>query len=145
MGEPVGLPVEKPGEVTRAQILTPLGGKPVEVTAVPGARTIPFRASFPGNYTAALTESGGTRRVGFSVNLDPSESELERMTPEEIRKAIPGSVVVSRLSDRRVGEARGPTRGAREIFDIALVLAVAVLALEEYVANRFYKEATGRR
>jgi hypothetical protein len=138
VGSPVSFAVSPSPQTTPAEIVTPLGGKPVEVSIPPGATSFVYRPFFPGNYLVKLP--GSPAQVGFSANIAASESSSERMEAKEITDAIGGSVVVKELSDRPLRRAWAKTRGAREVFDLVLVAAVLVLALEEFLANRFYRQ-----
>jgi len=141
VGAGISFGVKRSSENTRAEIVTPLGGKPVEVSIPPGTASFVYRPFFPGNYRARIPGEAGTAEVGFSVNIAPSESVLERVPAKEIMDALPGSIVSKEVSGRPIARALGKTRGAREIFDVFLVAAIVVLAVEEYVANRFYRDA----
>ncbi len=140
VGDAVAFEMATAAEATKAVVMTPLGDKPVELSAAPGTTRLDFRAYFPGNYIARIHTPQAVREMPFSVNLDPSESDGERIAPEEIERLIPRCVVAREPTDRRIELARGATRGAREIFDLFVVAALAVLALESYISNRFYRE-----
>jgi len=125
----------------QVEIVTPLAGKTVEVTIPPGAGAFTYRPFFPGNYLARIPAAGGPAQVAFSVNIPAEESALRRIAPKEITDKIRGSFVARDLSDRPLRRAWGRTRGAREFFDLVLVAAIVLLAVEECAANRFYAEA----
>jgi len=140
VGETVRLEGEGGAAPLYARVTTPLDDDPVEVSAAGKSDRLVWRAWFPGNYTARLHTAAGESVVGFSVNLPPAETSGRRADPEALESALGGAVVVRELADRRVAEARGATRGAREIFDFFLVAALALLAGEAYLANRFHRE-----
>jgi len=141
VGSAVSLAVSPSPQTTPAEIATPLGGKAAEVSIAPGAASFVYRPFFPGNYLVKLP--GSPAQAGFSANIAASESSSERVAAKEITDAIGGSVVVKELSDRPLRRAWAKTRGAREVFDLVLVAAILVLALEEFLANRFYRQAGG--
>ncbi len=143
VGEAVTFEIPRAAEGARAEITTPLGDRTVELAAAPGSGRLGFRPCFPGNYLARISGGDGVSEMPFSVNLDPAESDGERIAPAEIEDLVTDCVVARQLTERKVEEAKGATRGAREIFDFFLVAALAVLALEAYAANRFYREGGG--
>jgi len=122
-----------------AVVRTSFGERTLEVSAGPESRGVSFAVYFPGNYIAELSGRGGERRVSFSVNLDPAESDLRRENADSLAAAIPASAVVTQLDDDAVRAGRGHTRGSREVYDLFLIAAVLVLVVECYVANRFYR------
>jgi hypothetical protein len=140
VGERMVLADIRPGREVTAEIARRSDTKPVALTARPGATTLSYRPYYPGNYSAAVTTDGRTERADFSANLDPAEGDPARVSAERIAESIENAVVVTGLGDRRVAEARGRTRGAREIYDLLLVAALVALTVEAYVANRFYRE-----
>lgn len=144
VGETVKLAAPLASGPLRAEIVTPFDAKPVEIRAAGESASLLYRAWFPGNYLARIHDGGGSSLMGFSVNLPGAETDGARTTGALIEEAIPGCSVVEELGDRRIVEAKGATRGAREIFDFFLVAALALLALEAYIANRFYRESGGR-
>ena len=93
-----------------------------------------------GNYRV---RAGGTRSGvdrGFSVNLAPEQTDLERIGEEGLANVFgsqPYQVV--RSSDQlEIKVAEG--RVGRDLFPLAILLVAVALALEHVVANRFYKE-----
>ena len=93
-----------------------------------------------GNYAL---EAGGTRsgvRTGFSVNLPLAQTDLDRIGKEALDRlfgGFPYRVARNRDEiDRDVSEARV----GRELFPLIMVLVVVLLAAEQVMANRFYRE-----
>lgn len=93
-----------------------------------------------GNYRvqAGGRESGFDR--GFSVNLTPDQTRLDRATPEELDKLfgpIPHRIARTRDQiDRDVSMGRV----GRELFAGLIFVVALVLGMEHVVANRFYRE-----
>jgi len=94
----------------------------------------------PGNYR--IQAGGRTAGVdhGFSVNLAARQTELERLTQEELAERfgpIPYRVARSRGQiERDVSMARV----GRELFPLLILLVALALAAEHVLANRFYRE-----
>ena len=94
----------------------------------------------PGNYRVrAGGTSGGVDR-GFSVNLAAEQTDLERITDQELAEIfgpLPCQVARSREQiDRDISEGRV----GRELFALLILLVAGVLAVEHVLANRFYRE-----
>jgi hypothetical protein len=94
----------------------------------------------PGNYRVqAGGEKAGVDR-GFSVNLAPEQTQLERL-PRENLKEIFGpydfrlAQTLDQL-DRQINTARV----GRDLFPLLILIVALVLGAEHVVANRFYKE-----
>jgi hypothetical protein len=152
------------------QQLNYLAGDPVVLPLVPGAQHGAYLVTGPGDfsYTASAeleknqleisreieqpgnyrVQAGGTASgvdLGFSMNLAPQQTDLQRLEAgglDEIFGKVPYRIARSR--DEIDRDITIGTAGA-ELFPAA-ILIVALLLLAEYVvANRFYKEGTGNR
>lgn len=93
-----------------------------------------------GNYTLQAGGSSTGVRTGFSVNLPLAQTDLNRIGKEGLDRlfgGFPYRVARNRDEiDRDVSEARV----GRELFPLFMVLLVVVLAVEQVMANRFYRE-----
>jgi hypothetical protein len=138
VGDGVSFALKQTTGETRAEVSTPLSGRVIYIAVPPGAGTFVYRPFFPGNYTARVP--GAAAPAGFSANVAAAEFAFDRVTPKEITAAIAGAAVAKDLSDKPLKRVYGKTRGARELFDFVLVAAILLLAVEEYIANRFYRE-----
>jgi hypothetical protein len=93
----------------------------------------------PGNYRVQAGGTEGHVDLGFSVNLRPEQTELARVSPEEMTDIFGFPPQFARSEDeldRNVSAARV----GRELFAPVILLLVVVLAAEHLLANRFYKE-----
>ena len=101
-----------------------------------------------GRLSVKSTEQPGSYRLkgfrdepialGFSVNLDPSATNLTRVTSARLDESLGAGryrLAASRTEiDRGIGEARV----GREFFPILMLALAGVFALEQLLANRFY-------
>jgi len=93
-----------------------------------------------GNYRV---QAGGTRSgvdYGFSVNLAPEQTDLERLGEEglaEVFGSQPYQVARSR-DQLEIKVAQG--RVGRDLFPLSILVVAIALALEHVVANRFYRQ-----
>ena len=89
-----------------------------------------------GNYRVISIEPKIER--GFSINADPAESKLSRLTDADLKEMLPEgrfSVAKSVESlDRKVRDGRI----GREIYPIVVLFLAAVFVSEQLVANLFY-------
>jgi hypothetical protein len=141
VGDPVSFSVPVSDKDARVEITASGDTANVSLPVPAGASQSTFRAFFPGNYSARLPAESETR---FSVNVSAAESLFERADVSRLAQAVPGVVIAKTLSDRPVRAVYSRTRGAREIFDLILVLAVLVLVAEAFLANRFYAKSIAR-
>jgi len=146
VGEPISLPMD-PSRLEPVATLR-LPGFPqqeeIEITASvsdqpgePGTMRF-FWPHTPqaGIYSLLLRERGGallTRRV--AVTLDPRESDLAPALEEDLRRAF-GPVPVEYVAGVPARTDEGD-EGRREIWPGLLVMALAVLMLEQFLAWRF--------
>jgi hypothetical protein len=95
----------------------------------------------PGNYRvrAGGEEKGFDR--GFSINLAPEQTLLDRLTEKELAGIFnPYKIRVARTKEK-IDRDISMGRVGRELFP-PLIIAVAIfLALESVLANRFYRKA----
>jgi hypothetical protein len=96
------------------------------------------QAAAPGNY--AILDGRGRRVAGFSLNVRPEESVLERVPAEEIE------AVLGKGSLLQVGRAvnlREALQGLRapplELLPYLMIGLLLLLPLESLLANRFYR------
>jgi hypothetical protein len=77
---------------------------------------------------------------GFSVNLAPEQTQLDRITEEELADVLgPVDYRLARTADQ-IERDINTARVGRELFPALILLAAAVLGLEHALANRFYRE-----
>jgi hypothetical protein len=106
-----------------------------------GEDTVVFPATGqPGNYRVLAGGQTGALKRGFSVNLPPSTSRLERAVPEQIAKVLGEDRVRFARERDEIEVSVGLGRVGRELFPWMIGLLVVILAGEHVVANRFYRE-----
>ncbi len=95
---------------------------------------------YPGNYTLAAGGGESQIRLGFSVNLPTTVSQLASASETDLEAAF-GSVPY-RLAHNRDEIDRSVSAGrvGQELFPYIIVLLVLVLAGEQALSNRFYQD-----
>jgi Aerotolerance regulator N-terminal len=96
------------------------------------------RAVEPGNYSL-LRE--GKRIAAFSVNIAPEESQLDRIPGEQIDQALGDGALLpvgqtTNLRDALQGHWSQPI----ELFPWLMILVLLALAVENFLANKFYRQ-----
>jgi hypothetical protein len=76
---------------------------------------------------------------GFSVNLPPEISRLERAKPNEVVASLGGDRTRIARTQEEIELRVGLGRVGRELFPALIVAVAVVLAAEQLLANRFYK------
>jgi hypothetical protein len=93
----------------------------------------------PGNY-AVFDPTTEKRVASFSLNSPPEESQLDRVPVEQIESLLGAGTVLavdrgSSLADAIQGHLLQPI----ELFPWLMILVLLVLAVENLLANKFYK------
>jgi hypothetical protein len=97
------------------------------------------QAAAPGNY---LVRDGKDRPVaGFSLNVDPRESDLGRVPAEELNAVLGKDAVLPVGRSASLADALAATRPPPvELLPYLMMLLLVVLTLESLLANRFYRQ-----
>jgi len=142
VGEPVIVPLASDSVQTSVIFREPGGGTlAVQVTEREGRRVVEYaQADQPGFYEMKADEKSPP--VVVSVSVDPRESDLKTLAPEGMKTALvnlparvlpEGENLTSAIRESRVG---------RELWRILLVLGIATLAVEGFLAWRFSRQMT---
>ncbi len=136
---------------TAALRLDPTQRRPRYTLSTPGGLKLPVTPDLnrnvllvsatdePGNYRAQAGGREGFDR-GFSVNLDPRQTELRRIDEEQLRRLFgPFPFELARRRTELEGKQR-EARVGRELFTPLLLVLIIVLGAEHLVSNRFYRE-----
>lgn len=139
-GEPAILSLQT-GSAQRSYLVTAPDGMKYGVSAdLAEGVLVVASTDQPGNFRlqAGGTEGGVDR--GFSVNLAPASTALDRLDAKET-EALFGKASQNIVRDREQIERRvAGDRVGRELYPLLIALVALVLGLEHLVANRFYKE-----
>lgn len=77
---------------------------------------------------------------GFSVNLAPEQTQLERITEEELGKIFGQFDYQLARTEGEIERDINTARVGRELFSALILLVAGVLATEHVMANRFYRQ-----
>jgi hypothetical protein len=141
-GEDVTLTIEPGKRYTNFLVQAP-GAKTADKLGEPvsgGTLLIPSVTQL-GQWTVTATGPGGLRReMGFSVNPPRSEAQIVLMDTNDLdglfgkknyALADNAENLERTIQDKRIG---------REVFPWLMVLIMVIVTLENYLANRFYRE-----
>lgn len=92
-----------------------------------------------GNYRVQAGGNGGIDR-GFSLNLPPEQTDLERLSDEQLAAVFKDYPYRVAREESQIERQFTAGRVGRELYPLAIALVALVLSLEHIVANRFYKE-----
>jgi hypothetical protein len=145
-GQTVVLPLT-PGQRVSSYVLQLPDSSAVRQSLAAGQHDLSIAtADAPGNYRVRAGGEQDKLDRGFSVNLPPEISRLERVETLELVKALGAERTRAARTRDEIELRVGVGRLGHELFP-ALILAVAlVLAAEQLLANRFYESVgTGTR
>ncbi|MGO8690671.1 MAG: BatA domain-containing protein [Thermoguttaceae bacterium] len=138
-GQPAVLPLD---EQTRQQtyVLTAPGLKSPQAADLKKHALIITTTEQPGQYR--LQAGGKTAGVdlGFSVNLAPEQTQLQRITEKQLQELFGPFKYQLAHSRDEIDRSVSMARVGGELFPSLILLVVLVLAAECLIANRFYKE-----
>jgi len=118
------------------QAFTP-GGEVQVVTARDDAVTVRFNDQ-PGIYRLRGNLAGPIVR-GFSSNLSPGATDLTRLPPAELDTLLGKDRYQLARSREEIHRVVGQQRVGQEMYPYVALLLVVALALEQVLANRFYR------
>ena len=129
-------------EQTRQQtyVLTAPGLKSPQAADLKKHALIITTTEQPGQYR--LQAGGKTAGVdlGFSVNLAPEQTQLQRITEKQLKELFGPFKYQLAHSRDEIDRSVSMARVGGELFPSLILLVVLVLAAECLIANRFYKE-----
>jgi hypothetical protein len=117
-----------------------LSGSDGAVKPVEGKNTAQFtQAVTPGDYT--LRDGKGARIACYAVNVRPEESQLEeRVAVEQIEALLgPGAVLTAERGGNLGDLIQRRTLRPLELFPWLMILLLLALAIENLLANKFYR------
>jgi len=96
-------------------------------------------ANLPGQYRVDSSQADRTFMASFSVNIPPSESQLEPIEAEKITALFGQNLVTIVRDPVELERVEGTARIGRELFPWIILLVAAALFGEAFLANRFYR------
>jgi hypothetical protein len=94
----------------------------------------------PGNCRLRAGGKEGGFDRGFSVNLTPDQTQLERIGEKDLKEIFDPYKINLAQTKEQIDRSVIKTRVGRELFTPLIILVAVILALELVISNRFYKE-----
>jgi len=133
-----------PEQSFRSYVLSALDApEDVEVRLAPDLREhvlVVTSTDKVGNYRIRAGGSTSGVEHGFSVNLAPEQTRLDRLSDDDLDEVFgPVRYRVARSHEQLEGD-RSLERVGRELFPILILLVAAALGIEHVLANKFYRD-----
>ncbi len=136
VGQTARLPWQATG-TERLPLMTPRGDWR-EVTASKGEIRVPLTDQ-PGAYRLKVPAETPTPH-GFSANLSPDTSRLDRITSEQIAQCLGSDRFRLAKNEQEIVREIDQARIGREFYPLLLIVLVVIMLLEYVLANRFYSQ-----
>lgn len=139
-GEAVAIP-RKPGEGFGVYAIADPTGNIERISIDPRSTEISVPAlQTPGHYRVEASNADQAYSAAFSANVAPMESSIEPIAPERLREIFGDKRVAVARDPSELQRVEGASRVGRELFGWLMVLFAAVVCLEGFLSNRFYRE-----
>ena len=117
---------------------------PEQIVAPSGTADLKLRqAQAPGNYVLkgqANDAEANSWTAAFSVNVASEESDLSRVPPREIESLFgPDAVIAAGRKTNIRDILKGHWSEPVELFPLLMVILLLILAVENLLANKFYR------
>lgn len=140
VGQAAWLPIPD-RQLQRYSMFTPRGDW-VELAVADSQVSMPF-TELPGTYRLR-SKNDGKLPCGFSVNLAPSTTRLERISLPDVDRLLgPGRARMAK-NEAEIVREMDEVRMGREFYPFLLPVLAVILGVEYVVSNRFYPGA-GKR
>jgi len=123
-------------DAERFQLFTP-DNTWQDVTSQSGELRISL-ATTPGTYRLKAN-SGSSPPRGFSLNLDPGSTDLTRVTSQQLDEILGARQYRLARGREKIEREIGEARVGLELYPWLIAMLAMVLALEQFMANRFYQ------
>lgn len=94
----------------------------------------------PGNYRVQAGSGPDSLEAGFSLNLAPDQTRLDRLAPNELNELLETKNVRLARSRQEIHRHISVGRVGHELFPFLIGLVACLWGAELLVANRFYKD-----
>jgi len=139
-GETVSLHLS-PSQRVASYVLYPPDDQPIRRSLPPGEEAIQISTTRNiGNYRVSSGGTSGGLKRGFSVNVSPEVSQLERIDTDLLIESLPAKQVYLADTLGDIQRYVNIGRSGRELFPYLITLVALVWSAEHLLANRFYRE-----
>ena len=139
VGEPVQIRLSTEQHPSMVLVETPEGDR-LEQSVDPAAGAVVVSSvTTVGNYRVRCGRGQTQRTYGFSLNLSPAETRLERLSDTELTERIGGKRLRIARNIDQIDRDVNMGRVGRELYPYLIGLVALVVGLEHLVSNRFYR------
>jgi hypothetical protein len=103
-------------------------------------RLVVSSTELPGNYRIRAGGKEGGFDRGFSVNLSPEQTQLDRLGEKELKEFFDPNKINLAQTKEQIDRSVIKTRVGRELYPPLIILVAVVLAMELVLSNKFYRE-----
>jgi len=141
VGQPATL-VLSPAQANATVMLAAPGDRRVrQVPVDPKALTARFRETGQtGHYQWRILSDDGEQARSFAVNLDPGESDLRRLSKQDVAEAFPNTRALVARDPTSLDLAVRETRVGKETYPVLVLALLCLMVFEGFLANRFYAD-----
>lgn len=137
VAEPIILPLPERTTQPSVTVRGPGGAESsIQVTERDGTQAIELTRPEKQGFYEVLTADGRPPLV-FAANVDPTESDVKCLLPDDFAKALTGLQVRLFAGDENVAASIREGRVGRELWRELLILGLLVLLIEAFLAHHF--------
>ncbi len=137
VGQPATLKNDHDEDPPRYNMFAPDTGEQPETVSATDKRIRYKFTNMPGQYRLKQ----GLHVRGFSVNLEPVDTQLDRIITEQLDQLLGADRYQVARDQDEIQRQQGTTRRGREFYPLLILMMVVILAVEFLMSNRFYQSA----
>ncbi len=127
-------------ERPRSYVLTTPEGSRVPISADPREADLLISSTDqPGTYRVEGGGKANRVELGFSVNLAPRQTDLQKLNAEQLAERLEPLDFRTARTREEIERDVHLGRVGRELFPFAVLLVALLLSAEQFLANRFYR------
>ena len=121
-------------------VVSPDETRQLQAPLDPESNVVTFaETTHPGPYRFRVESAEAPVPIGFSVNVDPAESRLARISPDDLKRAFGRAAVHVGSEPPSLGDVLSLGPGRVEVHLALSGLLLILLIAESFVANRLYE------
>ena len=133
------LPLRSELTAATVNVHTPGSKRPAPAAVEPKKLVAAFKDTWvPGHYRWEVLNGEDREVAAFAVNADSEESRLTRVSRDFVTRTFPHARPLVAQDASELQSAVRETRVGREMYSVVLLVLIALMVAEGYLANRFY-------
>ena len=139
-GDTVVLPLDANQRVPMVLLETPTGDRIKQTVDLKQGAVVLTSTDGLGNYRVRAGGESDGLDSGFSINLAPQATQLERLTEQELTEGLGADAVQIARNRQQIDRSVNIGRVGRELFPYLIFVVATVMGLEHLLSNRFYRD-----